>query len=99
MALSVQRSTSQDLFAMIDAVKQFVETTSLPDGYSLMTWSDESVEVRGRLNLLVRNGGQGLIIVFVILMLFLDPKLAFGWLSNSILALSAAPISTSPGRH
>ena len=83
MALSVQRSTSQDLFAMIDAVKQFVETTSLPDGYSLMTWSDESVEVRGRLNLLVRNGGQGLIIVFVILMLFLDPKLAF-WVALGI---------------
>ena len=83
MALSVQRSTSQDLFAMIDSVKGFVESAELPQGYSLMTWSDESVEVRGRLDLLVRNGGQGLLIVFVILMLFLDPKLAF-WVALGI---------------
>ena len=83
MALSVQRSTSQDLFAMIDAVKGFVSSAELPEGYSLTTWSDESVEVRGRLNLLVRNGGQGLIIVFVILLLFLDPKLAF-WVALGI---------------
>jgi multidrug efflux pump subunit AcrB len=83
MALSVQRSTSQDLFAMIDAVKGFVETVDVPEGYALTTWSDESVEVRGRLNLLVRNGGQGLVIVFVILLLFLDPKLAF-WVALGI---------------
>ncbi|MCH1495339.1 MAG: efflux RND transporter permease subunit, partial [Rubripirellula sp.] len=83
MALSVQRSTSQDLFAMIDSVKGFVDQAELPNGYSLMTWSDESVEVRGRLNLLVRNGGQGLVIVFVILLLFLDPKLAF-WVALGI---------------
>ena len=83
MAISVQRSTSQDLFAMIDSVKGFVDQAELPNGYSLMTWSDESVEVRGRLNLLVRNGGQGLVIVFVILLLFLDPKLAF-WVALGI---------------
>ena len=83
LALSVQRSTSQDLFAMIDAVKNYVETADLPAGFSLITWSDESVEVRGRLNLLIRNGAQGLIIVFVLLLLFLDPKLAF-WVAFGI---------------
>ncbi len=83
MALSVQRSTSQDLFAMIDAVKGYVDSAVLPPGYSLVTWSDESVEVRGRLELLLRNGLQGLIIVFVLLMLFLDPKLAF-WVALGI---------------
>ncbi len=83
LALSVQRSTSQDLLAMIDAVKQYVKTADLPPGFELMTWSDESVEVRGRLNLLVRNGFQGLVIVFVLLLLFLDPKLAF-WVALGI---------------
>jgi multidrug efflux pump subunit AcrB len=68
---------------MIDAVKAYVATASLPSGYSLMTWSDESVEVRGRLNLLLRNGIQGLVIVFVLLLLFLDPKLAF-WVALGI---------------
>lgn len=90
MALSVQRSTSQDLFAMIDTVKGYVATAQLPPGYSLRTWSDESIEVRGRLDLLVRNGLQGLVIVFLLLLLFLDPKLAF-WVALGIpFALFAA---------
>ena len=83
MALSVQRSTTQDLFAMIDAVKGYIDTTELPPGFAIKTWSDESVEVRGRLDLLIRNGTQGLIIVFVLLLLFLDPKLAF-WVAFGI---------------
>lgn len=90
LALSVQRSTSQDLLAMIDAVKQYVNTVQLPPGFRLMTWSDESVEVRGRLDLLVSNGLQGLLIVFVLLLVFLDPKLAF-WVALGIpFALLAA---------
>lgn len=83
LALSVQRSTSQDLFEMIDAVEDFVRTAELPPGFQMITWSDESVEVRGRLDLLVRNGYQGLLIVFVLLLLFLDPKLAF-WVAFGI---------------
>ncbi|MDA8746513.1 efflux RND transporter permease subunit, partial [Rubripirellula amarantea] len=83
LAMSVQRSTSEDLFAMIDAVKEYIDNVSLPPGYELVTWGDESIEVRGRLDLLIRNGIQGLVIVFVLLMLFLDPKLAF-WVALGI---------------
>ncbi|MEM9588567.1 MAG: efflux RND transporter permease subunit, partial [Planctomycetota bacterium] len=83
LAMSVQRSTTQDLFEMVDAVKGYVDQADLPTGYKLMTWSDESVEVRGRLDLLVNNGAQGLLIVFILLMLFLDPKLAF-WVALGI---------------
>ena len=83
LALSVERSTSEDLFVMIDAVKDYVANAKLPPGYRLMTWSDESVEVRGRLDLLLSNGAQGLIIVFTLLLLFLDPKLAF-WVAMGI---------------
>ncbi|MCC9602150.1 efflux RND transporter permease subunit [Stieleria sp. JC731] len=92
LALSVQRSTSQDLFVMIDAVRSYIDQVQLPSGYEIMTWSDESVEVRSRLNLLVNNGVQGLIIVFTLLMLFLDPKLAF-WVALGIpFAILAAGI-------
>lgn len=83
LGLSVQRSTSQDLFKMIDAVKEYMASANLPPGYSLTSWSDESVEVRGRLDLLVNNGLQGLLVVFILLMLFLDPKLAF-WVALGI---------------
>ncbi|MEO1528366.1 MAG: efflux RND transporter permease subunit [Planctomycetota bacterium] len=83
LAMTVQRSTSQDLFVMIDAVLGYVDQASVPAGFQLITWSDESIEVRGRLDLLLRNGAQGLVIVFVLLMLFLDPKLAF-WVALGI---------------
>ena len=77
------RSTTQDLFVMIDGVQAYVQDAPIPAGYELMTWSDESVEVRGRLDLLLENGAQGLLIVFTLLLLFLDPKLAF-WVAVGI---------------
>jgi len=83
LALSVIRSTTQDLFVMIDGVQAYVQDAPIPDGYELITWSDESVEVRGRLDLLLENGAQGLLIVFTLLLLFLDPKLAF-WVAVGI---------------
>ncbi len=83
LALSGMRSTTPDLFVMIDGVQEYIQTATMPAGYELMTWSDESVEVRGRLDLLLENGAQGLLIVFVLLLLFLDPKLAF-WVAVGI---------------
>jgi multidrug efflux pump subunit AcrB len=92
LGLSVQRSTAEDLFVMIDAVTDYVENKEMPAGYRLMTWADESVEVRGRLNLLVKNGSQGLLIVLVLLILFLEPRLAF-WVALGIpFALMASGI-------
>ena len=42
----------------------------------MITWADQSVDVRDRLEMLVSAGTQGLLIVFVILSLFLDLKIA-----------------------
>lgn len=87
IALGILRNTGEDLLAMVDQVYDFLETKkasgSLPDGYSLITWGDRSEEVRGRLRLLVENGIQGLIIVFIMLSLFLDFSLAF-WVALGI---------------
>ncbi|MDR2441057.1 MAG: efflux RND transporter permease subunit [Planctomycetaceae bacterium] len=81
IALDVLRNTSEDLLAMVDNVYDFVakknQSGTLPEGYSLITWGDHSVEVRSRLQLLLTNGFQGLFIVFILLALFLDLKLAF----------------------
>ncbi|MDR2756321.1 MAG: efflux RND transporter permease subunit, partial [Planctomycetaceae bacterium] len=81
VALDVLRNTNEDLLAMVDNVHDFVAkknlSGTLPEGYSLITWGDHSVEVRARLRLLLKNGFQGLLIVFILLALFLDLKLAF----------------------
>ncbi|MFM7058356.1 MAG: efflux RND transporter permease subunit [Planctomycetota bacterium] len=83
LAIDVSAASREDLLAMADAVRRYVREKSLPQGYSFAVWGDTSVEVRDRLNLLLRNGMQGLILVFVILALFLDLKLAF-WVALGI---------------
>jgi multidrug efflux pump subunit AcrB len=83
LAIDVSAASREDLLAMADAVRKYVKEKTLPPGYSFAVWGDTSVEVRDRLNLLVRNGMQGLILVFVILALFLDLKLAF-WVALGI---------------
>ena len=83
LVLSVQRTATEDLLAMVDAVKEFVAEAEMPEGYRLTTWADRSVEVRGRIDLLVKNGIQGLVIVFLILAAFLELRLAF-WIALGI---------------
>src|SRR5690606_31412869 len=51
--------------------------------YELITWGDRSIEVRDRLELLSKNGMQGLVLVLVMLALFLNLRLAF-WVSVGI---------------
>ena len=83
MVVSVDRTSSEDLLAMVAAVKGYVADAALPPGYELVTWADQSVDVRDRLDMLVSNGLQGLAVVFVVLALFLDLKIAF-WVSLGI---------------
>ena len=82
-AISVMRNTNEDLLEMVDQVKDYVATTQLPEGYKLTTWADRSIEIRSRLELMVQNGLQGLLIVFILLTLFLDIRLAF-WVALGI---------------
>ncbi|MDR2344473.1 MAG: efflux RND transporter permease subunit [Planctomycetaceae bacterium] len=85
--LAVLRNTNEDLLAMVDQVHEFIREKNqpggLPQGFSLVYWGDRSVEIRERLNLLAKNGIQGLIIVFILLALFLEIKLAF-WVALGI---------------
>ena len=83
LAIDVSAASREDLLSMADAVKDYVKQKDLPPGYKFTTWGDSSIEVRDRLDLLVRNGMQGLILVFVILSMFLDLKLAF-WVAMGI---------------
>jgi multidrug efflux pump subunit AcrB len=83
MVISVDRTSGEDLLAMTAAVREYVSSASLPDGYALTIWADQSIDVQDRLEMLISNGLQGLAIVFVILALFLDLKIAF-WVAMGI---------------
>lgn len=83
VVISIEKTAAEDLLAIAREVKDFVARVNtpggfqLPPGYELLTWSDVSVLVAQRLELLTRNGIQGLILVFLLLALFLDIRLAF----------------------
>ena len=83
MVVSIDRSSGEDLLAMTEAVNAYVSKVSLPQGYQIVTWADQSIDVRDRLEMLVNTGTQGLLIVFVILSLFLNLKIAF-WVALGI---------------
>ena len=83
LMVSIDRSSGEDLLAMVAAVKKYVAEAQLPPGYDLVTWADASVDVRERLDMLLSNGTQGLAIVFVLLALFFDLKIGF-WVAMGV---------------
>lgn len=83
MVISVDRTADEDLLDMTDAIHQYVAEKQLPPGFELLTWQDRSVEVRDRINLLAKNGAQGLVLVLLVLALFLDLRLA-SWVAVGI---------------
>ena len=83
IVLSVDKTATEDLLTIVQQVYGFVETYEMPPGYTLKPWQDASIAVEDRMNLLSRNGIQGLILVFIMLAIFLEIRLAF-WVAMGI---------------
>ncbi len=83
MVIIIDRTSSEDLLNISDEVQKAVAEFPVPDGYSLIAWGDESVDVRDRIRMLRENGLQGGLIVFILLALFLNLRLAF-WVAMGI---------------
>ena len=81
----VKRTDSQDNIAISKAVKAYINQhkESIPAGLTLGYWYDMAELVQGRIDLLLKNGIQGIILVFIVLALFLDFGLAF-WVAAGI---------------
>lgn len=83
MTIAVEKTSQEDLLQIVEEVKEFIAKKQMPPGHELVTWGDRSVEVRERLWMIADNGVQGLVLVFVLLALFLDIRLAF-WVAWGI---------------
>ena len=83
--VQVNRTSQEDVIAISDTVQQYVADNRghMPAGIHLATWFDLSGMVRDRIDLLLRNGSQGIVLVFIVLALFLNLRLAF-WVSVGI---------------
>ncbi len=76
--LEVKTTQKVNVVEVASTVRDYIERTAptLPEGVALTVWRDWSVLFEGRLNLLLKNASSGLLLVFIILMLFLRPALA-----------------------
>ncbi len=92
LSLDIYVAESADIIKTSAAAHAFVEEVSsqLPAGVRLEVWRDQSREFRGRLNTLISNGFGGLILIYIILLLFLRPLLAFWVCSGIAIALLGA---------
>ncbi|MFC1835921.1 efflux RND transporter permease subunit [Thermodesulfobacteriota bacterium] len=79
IAVSVSKTSEEDALEIAAQVKKYVAhmNNTLPPDVRLAFWSDDSIPIKSRLELLAKNGLQGLLLVFVILSLFLRLRLAF----------------------
>ena len=83
LALRVSKTNEEDLFTVVEAVRDYVNNKQLPSGYDVKLWGDISIDVQDRIDLLTRNGLQGLILVFLVLAIFMELRLAF-WVALGI---------------
>jgi len=83
--LSVFRVGSETPQGVADTARTVSDAmaASLPNSISIDYWNDQSALLEGRIDLLIRNGRMGLIMVVGILALFLNARLAF-WVAMGI---------------
>lgn len=83
--LTITKTRSEDILKVNQTVRDFVAQQQLlaPQGIELVLTQDVSSVVSDRLNMLVRNGMQGLILVFLILWLFFSFRYSF-WVTMGL---------------
>jgi multidrug efflux pump subunit AcrB len=85
VVVQVFRVGEQNALRIADTVKNYVKDAEvrMPPGIHLTTWQDFARVLRGRMELLFRNGFAGLVLVMIVLALFLRLGLAL-WVSLGI---------------
>lgn len=83
--IQVYRTGEQGVLRVTDAAKDYVAAArdGLPPGIGITTFNDRSVIYKSRMDLLLRNGIAGLVLVFLCLALTLQFRLAL-WVSLGI---------------
>ncbi len=81
--ITINRSVTEDTLEIAETAKNYASSVELPEGLTLSIQNDETTALKDRINLMLRNSILGFMLVFLILLLFLDLKLAF-WTSVAI---------------
>jgi multidrug efflux pump subunit AcrB len=80
--VQVFRVGDENALTIASAVKAYIQKrkSSLPEGIILTPWQDDSLVLKDRMSLLMRNARWGFLLVFMMLALFLRLRLAV-WVS------------------
>jgi multidrug efflux pump subunit AcrB len=83
--LQIFRKSTSDAIASNQRILDFIEKrkTSLPSGVSVVPWFQNSIFIEERIDLLLNNGLQGFILVFLVLWAFMSFRLSF-WVAMGI---------------
>ncbi len=79
VGVQVFATGDQDVVDTADAAKAYVrqKQATLQDGIQLQIWGDSTYYLKDRLGMMLRNLAMGALLVFIVLALFLEIKLAF----------------------
>jgi len=79
LTMSVYRVGKETPISIEESVVEVLDElrATLPEGIELTTWNSRADMFRQRINLLLRNGLLGLVLVFIVLGFFLEMRLAF----------------------
>jgi multidrug efflux pump subunit AcrB len=83
--LDIAKTRAQDILEVFASVKEFIEAerARAPQGVQLHLTQDRASIVQDRLDMLVRNGAQGLTLVFLVLWLFFSLRYSF-WVTMGL---------------
>jgi len=83
--LNVSKTQSQDTLDAVGDLKQFIqrEHARVPNGIRLSLTQDRASIVQDRLDMILANGAQGLVMVFLILWLFFSFRYSF-WVTMGL---------------
>jgi len=83
--LRAQRATTGDTLESATILKEWLEETrgELPKGVEITVYDESWLLIRDRINLLLKNGLSGLVLVVAILFLFLNARVAW-WVTLGI---------------
>lgn len=79
IGLQLSAVSGQDIINVANAAKRYVakKRPTLPEGVNIDVWADATFYLEGRMEMMVKNLGMGALLVFIVLGLFLNIKLAF----------------------
>ncbi|MCK5278253.1 MAG: efflux RND transporter permease subunit, partial [Cyclobacteriaceae bacterium] len=82
--IQVSTTNSEDLITVADLTKEYIEQfNETHSNVRIDITRDSSITIVERTKLLLKNGGQGMVLVLLFLALFLKPRLAF-WVAFGI---------------